>query len=110
MKEIKAYLRPHRLDVVLAALEAGTVRPGVTVTEVRAYGHPKGGGRAEPTRRVKLEVVILDEHVEEVVRTIVEHAHTGNYGDGILFVSDVSKAVRIRTGERDQEALQHPEY
>lgn len=109
MKEIKAYLRPHQLDEVVDALEADPESPGVTVTEVKGYGHPKGGGPAEFTRRVKLETVVPEAWVDRVVETIIEKARTGRFGDGKIFVSSVNRAIRIRTGEKGDEALTHPQ-
>lgn len=105
MKEIKAYLRPNRVDAVVDALEADADRPGVTVTEVRGFGHPKGGGPARLTRRAKLEIVVPDDQVERVVEIIVRKARTGEHGDGKIFISDVADAVRVRTGERGTTAV-----
>lgn len=108
MKEVKAYVRPHQVDRVVDALEAHSASPGVTVSAVRGYGHPKGGGPARLTPRSKLEIVVLDEHVESVVETIVEQARTGNFGDGKIFISDVKDAIRIRTGGRSGAAVEFP--
>lgn len=108
MKEIKAYIRPHQVDHVVDALEAQSTSPGVTVTDVRGYGHPKGGGPAQITERAKLEIVVLDEYVEATIKTIVEHARTGNFGDGKIFISDITDAVRIRTGERSRAVVKFP--
>ena len=109
MKEIKAYIRPHQLDHVVDALESEPASPGVTVSEVKGFGHPKGGGPAELTRRAKLEIVLPDEQVEAVIETITEHARTGNFGDGKIFVSEVEEAVRVRTGDRGRKAVTFPE-
>lgn len=105
MKEIKAYLRPHMLDAVVDALEARSEMPGVTVVEVRGFGHVEGDGPVELTERVKLEIVVPDAMADRVVDTIVEEARTGSAGDGNVFVSDVADAVRIRTGERGEAAV-----
>lgn len=109
MEEIKAYIRPRQLDRMIDALETDPESPGVTVSEVKGFGHPKGGGPAELTRRVKLETVVRDEKVEGVIAMIVEHARTGRFGDGKIFVSGVEAAVRIRTGERGRKAVTFPE-
>lgn len=109
MKEIKAYIRPHQLDRVIDALEADPESPGVTVSEVKGFGHPKGGGPAQLARRVKLETVVRDKQVEKIIRVIAEHARTGRFGDGKIFVSGVEAAVRIRTGERGRKAVTFPE-
>ena len=108
MKEIKAYIRPHQLDRTVDALEAGPEGPGVTVSEVKGFGHPKGGGPARLTKRAKLEIVVPDDEVEETIQAIIEHARTGNFGDGKIFVSDVEAALRIRTGERGTAAVTFP--
>jgi nitrogen regulatory protein P-II 1 len=105
MKEIKAYLRPHMVDAVVDALESQPRTPGVTVTEVKGFGHRAGGGPVELTERVKLEIVVPDSEVERIVDTIVEKARTGSPGDGKVFVSKVTEAVRIRTGERGRVAV-----
>lgn len=106
MKEIKVYLRPHQLDSVIDALEARPESPGVTVSHVHGFGHPKGGGPAEFLERRKLEIVVPNDWVEEVIEIIVDQAQTDHYGDGKIFVSDVEEAVRIRTGERGEAAVQ----
>lgn len=109
MKEIKAFVRPHQADHVIDVLEAQPDAPGVTVSDVRGFGHPKGGGPAQLAERTKLEIVVPDEQVESVLDTIIEHARTGRFGDGKIFVSDVEEAVRIRTGERGVAAVRFPE-
>ncbi|WP_022835869.1 P-II family nitrogen regulator [Salisaeta longa] len=109
MKEIKAFVRPNQADRVIDALENSPESPGVTVSDVRGYGHPKGGGPAQLTQRTKLEIVVPDVQVESVLDTIIEYAHTGRYGDGKIFVSNVTGAVRIRTGERDEAAVRFPD-
>ncbi|PEN05561.1 hypothetical protein CRI93_12765 [Longimonas halophila] len=109
MKEIKAFVRPHQADHVIDALESSPDSPGVTVSDVRGFGHPKGGGPARLTERTKLEIVVPDDQVEDVLSAIIEHARTGRFGDGKIFVSDVADAVRIRTGERGAAAVRFPE-
>jgi nitrogen regulatory protein PII len=105
MKEIKAYVRKSILDVLLDALEALPDIPGITVTTVRGFGHPESGGPARLTEKIKLELVVPDDKEDEVVSFIAEHARTGAYGDGKIFVSDVCRAVRIRSGESGDAAL-----
>ena len=109
MKEIKAYIRPHAVDAVVDLLEARSDAPGVTFSEVKGFGHPKGGGRPERLARVKLETVVPDSQAGHIVDMIAEAAHTGNFGDGKIFVSDVAEAVRIRTGERGTAAVTFPD-
>lgn len=101
MKEIKAFIRPQKLDAVVDGLEGRPHTPGLTVSEVRGWGHVAGQEAPRLTERIKLEIVVADEDVEDVVSLIVEKARTGHSGDGNIFVSDIGDAVRIRTGERD---------
>ncbi|NVJ91897.1 MAG: P-II family nitrogen regulator [Methylocystaceae bacterium] len=112
MKMVMAVLKPFKLDDVREALTQLGVH-GLTVSEVKGFGRQKG--QTEIYRgaeyvvnflpKVKLELVTSDDMVESVVETIRSAAETGRIGDGKIFVYDVSKAVRIRTGESDDEAL-----
>ena len=112
MKLVTAIIKPTRLEAIKDALEAHGVA-GLTVTDVRGYGRQRGhteiyrGAQytVEFVPKVKLELLadVLD--VDGIVDTIVEHARTGEVGDGKVFVSDVDRVVRIRTGEQDREAL-----
>ena len=112
MKMIVAVIKPSRLDAVLEAVtEAGA--SGLTVTEVRGYGRQKGktevyrGAEYEVKLlpKVKLEIAAPDEMAERVVEAISRAANTGKIGDGKVFVQDLESALRIRTGERDAEAI-----
>ncbi len=105
-KMIVAIIRPEKLENVKKALEEkGFV--AMTVTEVKGRGEQKGitlqfRGRTmevDMLQKVKIEMVVSEESVEEVIETIMESARTGKYGDGRIFVIPVEKAVRIRTGE-----------
>lgn len=112
MKMIIAVIKPFKLDEVREALVALGVE-GLTVTEVKGFGRQKGQTEiyrgAEYTvafmPKVKIEVVVGDPQVEPAVEAILSAAHTGRIGDGKVFVVEVSKAVRIRTGETDGDAL-----
>jgi len=112
MKMIIAVIKPFKLDEVREALVALGVE-GLTVTEVKGFGRQKGQTEiyrgAEYTvaflPKVKIEVAVSDAQVEPAVEAIISSAHTGRIGDGKVFVCDVSKAVRIRTGETDADAL-----
>jgi len=112
MKLVIAVIQPHRLDSVRAALLALGIA-GMTVTEVRGYGRQKGHHEiyrgAEYTiafiPKLKLEVAVADERLEAVVAAIREAAVTGKIGDGKIFVIDLKSVVRVRTGERDADAL-----
>ncbi|MBI5286085.1 MAG: P-II family nitrogen regulator [Deltaproteobacteria bacterium] len=112
MKEIKAYIRVRKAEEVIHALEDAGV-PGFTAIEVKAIGRAVEPERVkysvEYAERVspitKLEVVCKDEDVKRLVDIIREKAYTGHKGDGIIFVSDITDAVKIRTGEEGERAL-----
>ena len=112
MKKIEAVIKPFKLDEVKDALnEAGIM--GITVTEVKGFGRQKG--HTELYRgaeyvidflpKVKVEVVVRDEMVGRVIEAIEKAARTGRIGDGKIFVTHVEEAVRIRTGERGENAI-----
>lgn len=112
MKKVEAIIRPFKLDdVKIALVNAGVV--GMTVSEVRGFGRQKGQTEryrgseytVEFLQKLKIEIVIEDHQVDMVVSKIVEAARTGEIGDGKIFVSPVEKVVRIRTGEKDFEAV-----
>jgi nitrogen regulatory protein PII len=112
MKKVEAVVRPHLLDAVKTALQdVGIV--GMTVTEVKGFGRQKG--HTETYRgseyqvdflpKVKIEVAVPAEILERVIEAIVSSGKTGKFGDGKVFVTNLEDAVRIRTGERGEEAL-----
>ncbi len=112
MTKIEAIVRPHVFEGVKSALEdAGVV--GMTVTEIKGYGRQKGHTeiyrgseyKVEFLPKFKIEVVIADELVDRVVDAIVESARTGKAGDGKIFVYPLTDAIRIRTGERGDDAV-----
>jgi len=112
MKLVTAVIKPFKLDDVKDALKAIGVA-GITVEEVRGFG--RQGGHTETYRgaeykidfvpKVSLSVVIDDDAVDSVVDTIVSSAATGKIGDGKIWVSDVERLVRIRTGEEGSDAI-----
>jgi nitrogen regulatory protein P-II 2 len=112
MKLIMAIIKPFKLDDVREALTPLGVQ-GLTVTEVKGFGRQKG--QTEIYRgaeyhvnflpKVKIEVVVRDDLAEQIVETISTTARTGKIGDGKIFVLDVGRVVRIRTGETDVDAL-----
>ena len=112
MKKIEAIIKPFKLEEVKEGLNNKEIL-GLTVSEVKGYGRQKG--HTELYRgaeyvidflpKVKIEVVVPDERVDEVIDAIIETAKTGKIGDGKIFVSDISNAYRIRTGETGEEAL-----
>ena len=112
MKLVTAIIQPHRLDTVREALTAIGVN-GMTVTEVRGYGRQKGHTEiyrgAEYTisftPKLKVEVGLGDDRVDEVIDASTQAARTGRIGDGKVFVVDLEAALRVRTGETGDEAL-----
>ena len=112
MKKIEAIIRPFKLeDVKIALVNAGIV--GMTVSEVRGFGRQKGqveryrGSEftVEFLQKLKVEVVVDNEKVNSVIDAIAEAAKTGEIGDGKIFISSIDSVVRIRTGDKDEEAL-----
>ncbi len=112
MKLVTAIIKPFKLDDVRDALsEIGA--QGMTVTEVKGFGRQKGHTElyrgaeyvVDFVPKVKLEVAVESERVDQVVDAIVGASHTGKVGDGKIFIYDLDKAIRIRTGELNDEAL-----
>lgn len=112
MKKIEAIIKPFKLEDVketLSELETS----GMTVTEVKGYGRQQGHSElyrgaeyiVDFLPKVKIEVVVKDEDVDKIVEEIIKSARTGKIGDGKIFVSDIQKAIRIRTGEEGDEAI-----
>jgi len=114
MKLIFAIIKPSKLDAVLDAVAASGAN-GLTVTEVRGYGRQKGktevyrGAEYEVklVPKVQLEIAVADDMVDRIVEAITNSARTGKIGDGKIFVVDLEQALRIRTGERNEEAVTH---
>ncbi len=112
MKMVMAVIKPFKLDEVRDSLTELGIQ-GITVTEVRGFGRQKGhteiyrGAEYEVNYlpKIKLELAIEDDFLDRVLETISNTAQTGQIGDGKLFVSDLTTAVRIRTGETGSEAL-----
>jgi nitrogen regulatory protein P-II 1 len=112
MKEIIAIIRPSKLDDVKQALEDIKCH-GITVTEVKGRGRQLGitesyrgsDYRIDLLPKTRLEIIVQDSEVKEVVDTIVKTAQTGDIGDGKIFISSVEDVVRIRTGERGEKAV-----
>ena len=112
MKRVEAIIKPFKLDEVREALsEAGVA--GLTVTEAKGFGRQKGHTElyrgaeyvVDFLPKIQLEVVVRDDQVDAVVEAITTAANTNKIGDGKIFVSTVEDAIRIRTGERGDEAL-----
>jgi nitrogen regulatory protein P-II 1 len=112
LKKIEAIIRPFKLDEVkIALVNAGVV--GMTVSEVRGFGRQKGQTEryrgseytVEFLQKLKIEIVVEDNQVDMVVDKIIAAARTGEIGDGKIFVHPVDEVIRIRTGERNLEAV-----
>ena len=108
MREVKAYIREHMLDEVINALAVVPNLPGIAVVSVREFGHAVGKGKLVRTDMAKLEIDLPEELVEPVVQAILRHAKTGegHPGDGKIFISELSEAVRIADGQRGAIAVQ----
>lgn len=112
MKKIEAVIKPHKIEDVRSALATLGIM-GLTAWEVRGFGRQKGhqelyrGSEYQVNfmPKVRLEIVVPDDRLDDVVRAVQESAQTGTIGDGKIFVLNVTHAVRIRTGEQDDEAL-----
>jgi nitrogen regulatory protein P-II 1 len=112
MKKVEAIIKPFKLDEVKEALTEVGVQ-GMTVTEVKGFG--RTGGKKEVYRgsayvvdfvpKVRIEIVVADAMVQQVVDAVEKSAKTGRIGDGKIFVTPVEEAVRIRTGERGKDAI-----
>ncbi|HMU43382.1 MAG TPA: P-II family nitrogen regulator [Ignavibacteriaceae bacterium] len=116
MKEIKAIIRQFKLDDVITELHKIEGLPGITISEIKGFGKGKGkNAEVIPPRRdeglhqlvpkVKIEIVVHNNLVDEIVNTIQRTAHTGNPGDGKIFVVIVENVIKIRTNERDEVAI-----
>jgi nitrogen regulatory protein P-II 1 len=112
MKKVEAIIRPFKLDEVkIALVNAGIV--GMTVSEVRGFGRQKGQTEryrgseytVEFLQKLKVEIVVEDDQLDMVVEKVIASARTGEIGDGKIFISPVEQIIRIRTGEKNLEAI-----
>lgn len=112
MKKIEAIVRPEKLEAVRRSLErAGCA--GVMITEIEGHGKQKGviqqwrgeKYKVELLPKAKIEIVVKDDDVERIARSIIDNSRTGEIGDGKIFVSNIENAIRIRTGEKGEAAL-----
>ena len=112
MQKVEAIIKPFKLDEVKEALNAIGIQ-GITVSEVKGFGRQKGHTElyrgaeyvVDFLPKIKVEVVLADDLVDKVVEAIQSAANTGRIGDGKIFIMPVLEAVRIRTGERGEEAI-----
>ena len=112
MKKVEAIVKPFKLDEVKESLSAIGIQ-GMTVTEVKGFG--RTGGKKEVYRgsayvvdfvpKVKIEIIVKDDMVHQVISSITEAAKTGRIGDGKIFVTSVDEVIRIRTGEKGEDAI-----
>jgi nitrogen regulatory protein P-II 1 len=113
MKEIKAVLQPHIVSRVVRALHELPHFPGLTLSDARGQGRGRGAGGSfklteddiDYHRKVILEVVCNDDLAASITETIRQAAHTGNKGDGIILVSELQEVIRIRSGEKQNQAV-----
>ena len=112
MKMINAIIKPFKLDDVREALSEIGVQ-GITVTEVKGFGRQKGHTElyrgaeyvVDFLPKLKIEVAVTDAALDQTIETITKAANTGKIGDGKIFISDITQAIRIRTGESGDEAI-----
>ena len=112
MKKIEAIIKPFKLDEVKDKLHDLGIQ-GITVTEVKGFGRQKGHTElyrgaeyvVDFLPKIKMEIVIADSQAEDVINGIVKAAQTGRIGDGKIFITNIEETVRIRTGERGEDAV-----
>jgi nitrogen regulatory protein P-II 1 len=112
MKKIEAYIRPEKLENIKEVLDCAHLN-GLSISQIMGCGSQKGwhefirGAEVDYNflPKIKIETVVRDDQVEAVVQAIIEKAKTGEIGDGKIFISEVSDAIRVRTGERGEDAI-----
>jgi len=112
MKKIESIIRPHLLEGVKTGLQEIGVA-GLTISEVKGYGRQKGHTetyrgseyKVDFVPKIKIEVAVADELLDQAIEAIMKHAKTGKFGDGKIFVFQIEEVIRIRTGERGEAAL-----
>lgn len=113
MKKVEAIIRTEKLEDLKIALTRAGVATGMTISQVLGYGHQKGfaeivrGHKVTPTMlaKVKVEIVVKDSDVDDLVDLIISVVRTGDVGDGKIFIQPIEDIVRIRTGERGRDAI-----
>lgn len=112
MKKIEAIIRPEKLEAVRSALEIAGCG-GLMISEIEGHGKQKGvvqqwrgeKYKVEILPKIKIEVVVRDQELEHITKTIIDSTKTGEIGDGKIFISNIENAIRIRTGEKGEAAL-----
>lgn len=113
MKKVEAIIRSDKLEDLKEAISKSGIAKGMTVSQVLGYGSQKGfaeyvrGQKVVPTLlvKVKVEIIVVDAMVDKIVDLIIKSVHTGEIGDGKIFILPIDRVVRIRTGETDVDAL-----
>jgi len=112
VKKIEAIIKPFKLDDVKAALNEISIQ-GMTISEVKGYGRQKGHTEiyrgaeymVDFIPKIKIEIVIASSQIDKAIKAIIDAANTGKIGDGKIFVLPVEDAVRVRTGEKNHDAI-----
>lgn len=112
MKKIEAYIRPDKLQDIKEGLSKYDIS-GMSISQIMGYGNQKGwkeyvrGSEVECNflQKIKIELIVLDEQVDDMINTIMNISQTGEFGDGKIFISSIENAIRIRTGETGASAL-----
>ena len=112
MKKIEAIIRPEKLESVQRALEK-VGYSGLMISEIEGHGKQKGivqqwrgeKYKVEFLPKIKIEIIVKDDEVERIIKTIVDSAKTGEIGDGKIFISPIENVIRIRTGEKGEQAI-----
>ncbi|MCJ8328066.1 MAG: P-II family nitrogen regulator [Campylobacterales bacterium] len=112
MKKIEIILKPFKLEEVKEALIEFGIN-GMTVSDVKGYGRQKGHSElyrgaeyiVDFLAKTKIEIIVKDEDVEDIIKAVSDSARTGKIGDGKIFVTDIEQVIRIRTGEKGDEAI-----
>ncbi|MCK8817974.1 P-II family nitrogen regulator [Natroniella sulfidigena] len=112
MKKVECIVRPEKLEELIQGFEELGIN-GLNITQITGYGEQKGATKiyrgvkyeVKLKEKLKIEIVISDDKVEELIDTIVKTARTGEVGDGKIFIYDIEEAIKIRTGETGQDAV-----
>ncbi len=112
MKKVEAVIKPFKLDEVKDTLNEIGIK-GITVTEVKGFGRQKGHTElyrgaeyvVDFLPKIKLEIIIADDQLDEVVNAVIKSAQTGRIGDGKIFITNLEDTIRIRTGEHGEDAI-----
>jgi nitrogen regulatory protein P-II 1 len=104
MRKIEAIIKPHKLDEVVDGLNKINIC-GMTITEVKGFGRQKGFKEVNFIPKIKIEIVVVKEVVDDVIEVITKNARTDEIGDGKIFIYEIKDTIRIRTSEHGKDAL-----